>query len=295
MKRNLLLILFVLLMVPTLQAQFAKPLKSRMMTDSRNNLPLSLGITGSYGWNDMMYSAVKTAKTVGYHGPTGGIAIEYNAFKTFSVGFGASFAMRGFRKETSTQVLTDYTHSTTTHVNYEMRLKAVEARIPLMLYLGSSDSWKPYIYIAPRVSLWLGDSIRWERTYENDSYAPLVYKAALSKDNIAPYDISAVAGIGLCHRALIGQTQLFVKLDVSYGLSVLSNFSESEVLAYNAAHSEAGETETDPFVFHGWGDIQHEELGWRRLQNVEARLTVLIPLKKHLKDACAFDQGMKKK
>ena len=282
-------------MVPTMQAQFAKPLKSRMMTDSRNNLPLSLGITGSYGWNDMMYSAVKTAKAVGYHGPTGGIAIEYNAFKTFSVGFDASFAMRGFRKETTTQFLTDYTHSTSAHVNYEMSLKAVEARLPLTLYLGSSDSWKPYVYIAPRVSLWLGDSIRWERTYDNNSYAPLVYKAALSKDNIAPYDISAVAGIGLCHRALIGHTQLFVKFDLSYGLSVLSNFSESEVQAYNAAHSEAGETDPNPFVFHGWGDIQHEELGWRRLQNVEARLTVLIPLKKHLKDACAFDQGMRKK
>lgn len=282
-------------MMPTMQAQFAKPLKSRMMTDSRNSPLVSLGITGSYGWNDMVYSAVNTAKAAGYHGPTGGIAIEYNAFKTFSVGLDASYAMRGFRKETSTRFLTDYTHSTSTHVNYEMNLKAVEARIPLTLYLGSSDSWKPYVYVAPRVSLWLGDIIRWERTYDNDSYAPLVYKAALSKDNITPYDISAVAGVGLCHRALIGHTQLFVKFDLSYGISVLSNFSESEVQAYKAAHSGANETETNPFVFYGWGDIQHEELGWRRLQNVEARLTVLIPLKKPLKDACAFDQRMKKR
>ena len=281
----------LLLTTLPMEAQFAKPLKNSRVNESRNNLPISLGITGSYGWNDMLYSAVKEAKAVGYHGPTGGLAVEYNAFKTLAVGLDASYAMRGFRKATSTLFLTSYTTTTMTHVNYEMRLKAAEVRIPVTLYLGSDDRWKPYVYLAPRVDVWLGDRICWERTYDDASYAPLVYKAALGKDNIALYDISAVAGVGICHRTLIGHMQMFVKLDVSYGLSVLSNFSKSEVEAANAAHSEA--TAQDPFVFHGWGDIAHEELGWRRLQNVEARLTLLIPLRNHLKDACAFEQQMK--
>ena len=87
-------------------------------------------------------------------------------------------------------------------------------------------------------------------------------------------------GVGLCNRFMAGRTQFFLKLDLSYGLSVLSNFSEHEV--------------DEDVVFQGWGDIAHETLGQRRLQNVEARLTLMMPLGTYLKDACAFDQRMKK-
>lgn len=287
MKKYLLLIVFALVVTLPTKAQFAKPLKSNKLNDCRNNLPLSLGLTGSYGWNDMIYTATNRVKAIGYHAPTLGLAAEYNAFNGLSVGLEASYAMRGTRKESITTFLTDFSTTTTARVNYEMTLRAIEAQIPVTYYLGSNNSWKPYVYLAPRVSVWLGDSIRWERTYDNGSYTPVMHQSALNKDNIKPYDIGAMAGLGLCSRMLVKRTQLFVKFDVSYCISVLSNFSNNEVQA-----SEASQT---TFVFEGWGDIEHENLGRRYLQNVEARLTLLIPLRKHLKDACAFDQRMKKK
>ena len=109
----------------------------------------------------------------------------------------------------------------------------------------------------------------------------MVYETELTKATAKPFDVSAVAGVGLCSRFLVSRTQFFVKFDLSYGISVLSNFSQHEV--------------NEDVTFHGWGDIDHETLGKRYLQNVEARLTLLMPLRKSLKDACAFDQRMKKK
>ena len=95
-----------------------------------------------------------------------------------------------------------------------------------------------------------------------------------------PFVISAVVGLGSCSRIMLKQTRLFLKFDLSYGMSVLNNFSQQEV--------------EETVTFQGWGDIEHETLGQRRLQNVEARLTLLVPLRKSLKDACAFDQKMRK-
>ena len=108
----------------------------------------------------------------------------------------------------------------------------------------------------------------------------MVFDSELNKATMKPYDISAVAGVGLCHRFLVSRTQFFMKFDLSYGISVLSNFSQQEV--------------DETIAFQGWGDIEHETLGNRYLQNVEARLTLLLPLRKRLKDACAFEQKMKK-
>lgn len=286
MKKNLLLILIVLTVALPLKAQFAKPLSTKKASIS-SNTRWNLGITGSYGWNDMIYTATDKVKAVGYHAPTFGLATEYHAFDNLAVGLDVSYAMRGTRKESSTLFLTGYSTTTMTHVNYEMTLRAIEARIPVTFYIGSSDNWKPYVYLAPRISMWLGDSICWKRTYDNNSYAPVVYRSNVNIDNIKPYDIAAVAGLGLCHRVLVGRFQFLVKVNVSYGISVFNNFSKNEIQA-----SEAAQT---PFVFHGWGDIEHENLGKRYLQNAEAHLTLFIPLKKPLKDACAFDQRMKKR
>ena len=268
-----------------LQAQFAKPLKSRNLNTSNSSF-ISVGITGSYAANDMIYTAMHKGEFRVYHGPTAGIAVEYNTMKNIGIGLDVSYVMRGAKEATSSTFLSSYSTTTTARVNYEMSLKGIEARVPVTLYLGSGETVKPYVYLAPRVSLWLGDSIRWKRTYDDASYAPVVYTHAVDKGTMNPYDISVVAGLGVCSRIMLGQMPLFLKFDVNYGISVLSNFSKEEIAAANES--------SEGFVFYGFGDVEHEELGRRHLQNAEARLTILIPIKKRLKDACAFNQGMRK-
>lgn len=279
MKKLVFLLIFSLLSVASLQAQFAKPLKSKSLI-VRNTSPFSIGVTGSFAANDMWYTAVSEAKLSPYLAPTAGLAFEWNTMQRVSVGIDASYAMRGTNEVFSTEFLTSYTTTTFARVDYAMQMTAVEVRIPVTLYLGYGETFRPYVYVAPRFDLWLNGDLRWERTYDNESYAPVTYESELNKATIRPYDISAVAGVGVCSRLMLKQTRLFLKFDLSYGMSVPGNFSQQEV--------------NEEIPFQGWGDIEHETLGQRRLQNVEARLTLLLPLRKRLKDACAFDQQMKK-
>ena len=292
MKKRLILFLIGVLSVVSLHAQFAKPLRSRNYI-CRNTSSLSLGITGSFAANDMLYSAVSKSKLTPYLAPTFGLAAEWNTMRRISIGLDASYAMRGTNEVFATEFLTGYHTTTFARVNYSMTMNGVEIRMPFTYYIGYGENFRPYLYVAPRFTLWLNGNVKWGRTYDDNSYAPLVYESELNKATIAPYDISAVAGVGLCARVLMQRTRFFVKLDVAYGIG-LGNFSPNEVNAANAAHDESAEATENPFVFHGWGDIEHETLGTRYLQNVEARLTFLVPLRKPLKDACAFDQKMRK-
>ena len=279
MKKRLILLLFGVLSVASLQAQFARPLKSRNYT-CRNTGSISVGITGSFAANDMIYSAVSKSILTPYLAPTFGLAAEWNAMHRVSIGLNASYAMRGTKKVFASELLTSYTTLTFARVHYSMVMNGVEVRVPVTYYIGYDENIRPYVYVAPRFTLWMNGNVKWERTYDDGSYAPVVYETELNNATIAPYDLSAVAGVGLCSRVLINRTQFFVKLDLSYGLSVMSNFSQHEV--------------NEDVVFQGWGDIEYETLGRRYLQNVEARLTLLMPLRKALKDACSFDQRMRR-
>lgn len=279
MKKCFFILILSHFFVVSLQAQLAKPLKNRNYT-CYNTSSLSVGITGSFAANDMFYSAVTKAKLSPYLAPTFGFAAEWNTMRRISIGLDASYAMRGTNEVFATEFLTSYSTSNFARVDYTMVMNSVEIRVPITYYLGYGENMRPYLYVAPRFDLWLNGNARWERTYDDESYAPLVYESELNKAIIAPYDLSMVAGVGLCSRILIKRMQFFVKFDLSYGLSVLSNFSQHEV--------------AEDVAFQGWGDIEHETLGMRYLQNVEARLTLLMPLRKFLKDACAFDQKIKK-
>lgn len=279
MKKVFLILVFGLLLASTSEAQFAKPLKSRSDAQ-RSTHPFSIGVTGSFAANDMMYTSVSKSKLTPFLGPTFGIAAEWNAMNGFAVGLDASYAMRGTNEAFAVEFLTSFSSTTFAHVNYSLAMNGVEIRLPFTYYFGGGAIFKPYVYVAPRFNLWLNGNIKWERTYEDENYAPLVYEKELDDASLAPYDLGAVAGLGVGSRITVNHTHFFVKFDLSYGMGLMSNFSQHEV--------EGNVT------FQGWGDIQHETLGKRYLRNVEARLTLLIPLRKPLKDACSFDQRMRK-
>lgn len=272
MRMRTLLLVFGLLVVMTAQAQFAKPLKKK--ADEKK--AFCLGVTGSYAANDMIYSTVTQSSFQPVHAPTYGVALEWGAMQRLSVGMNASYVIRGNKEAFATEFLTSYNSTTFARVKYDMSLSGIELRVPFTVYFGEGELLKPYIYLAPCLSVWLDGNIRWERTYDDASFQPVVFESGLTDAMIRPFDLGAEAGAGLCSRLKIGRRALLVKLDLGYGLSVLSNFSQGEV--------------NESVVFEGWGDIAHESLGQRRLQNAEARLTILLPLKKLPDDACNFNQ-----
>lgn len=279
MKKSLLILLLGLLPAVVCEAQFAKPLPRRS-AELRDAHPFSVGLTGSYAANDMYYTALSQSRLVPYHAPAFGLAVEWNAMNGFAMGFDAAYALRGTCEAFATEFQTSFTSVAVSRVDYALSVRGVELRIPLSYYLGDGGVVRPYVYVAPRFDLWLGGALRWERSYDDEAYPPVVYEKELDAASLSPYDLGLVAGLGLCGRVAVGHSWFFLKFDLSYGMSVLSDFSEREV---------GGDV-----VFQGWGDIGHEVLGERYLRDVEARLTLLVPLRKPLKDACSFEQKMRK-
>ena len=142
MKKRLILLLFGVLSVVSLHAQFAKPLKNRNYL-CRNTSSLSVGVTGSFAANDLMYTAVSKSILTPYLAPTFGLAVEWNTMHRISVGLDASYAMRGANEVFATEFLTSYSTSTFARVHYTMTMNGVEARLPIPYYIGYGESIRP--------------------------------------------------------------------------------------------------------------------------------------------------------
>lgn len=272
MRERLPLLLCCLLAFTTLQAQFAKPLKKK----TASSKVFSVGLTGCYAANDMIYSAVSSSAMHPFLAPSFGLVAEWNTMGRFSVGVDVSYVMRGDKEAFATELLTSYSTTTFARVRYETSLNGVELRVPLTCYIGSGSHLRPYVYVAPRFCLWTGGQYRWERLYDDGSYSPLAFEGEVTRVMLRPFDLGAIAGVGLCGCLKLSRMRVFVKLDLGYGVNVMNNFSQSEV--------------DEEVLFQGWGDIGHERLGERRLHNMEARLTLLLPLQRPVPDACDFNQ-----
>ena len=204
MKKCVFLLFFGLFAMFTAQAQFAKPLKKKKIHPDERFL--SVGLSGSYAANDMVYSSITKSAFSPMWAPTFGLALEWNTSYFFAVGLDASYVMRGTNEAFATEFLVNYSTSTFARENYAMSLNGIELRVPLSFYFGDGEVIRPYVFVAPRFGLWLGGQVNGD------------------------------------------------------------------------------------VAFQGWGDIAHEDLGKRFLQKAEVRLTLLLPLKRPLDDACDFNQ-----
>ena len=80
MRRCFVILVFVLLSAVSLQAQFAKPLKNRNFV-CNNTSAFSIGVTGSFAANDMLYTSVSKALFSPYLGPMAGLAMEWKTMQ----------------------------------------------------------------------------------------------------------------------------------------------------------------------------------------------------------------------
>lgn len=276
MKR-ILVLLFIVSLLPftSLYAQVGgkKPLTQKNYANS-NASGISVGVKAGGVCNDLIYSSVKQAKARGLFGPIAGIAFEWNASNVFSVGFDALYAVHGGRKAIDSEFQTSFTETNTAQVDYRMTMNCVDFRIPLTCYLGYESDTRAYCFIAPNFSLVLNGNIEWHRTYlnENAFVNALDYEVPLTKANARPYEISVVAGIGVCRRFQINQLKMLVKVDLAYDFGLMNDFSDAEL--------------NHEVTFVGWGGSDQESLGTRHMQALELKASLMIPIKKPLKDAC---------
>ena len=77
-----------------------------------------------------------------------------------SIGMDLSYARRGTRKAFSTELLTSYSTTTHAHVDYTLSMNALELRVPITLWIGYDETVRPYLFVAPRLDLWLGGNVK---------------------------------------------------------------------------------------------------------------------------------------
>ena len=208
----------------------------------------------------------------------GGIALEHMLTNNFSIGLNAVYAQHNvalryeddnfpIRFDEATQTVV---HGTKRNL-FRARYHAVEAYIPLTFYLtlSGAKNVRPYVYVAPRVSYQLPDSLfsvhnhmTLETTYlEGDgAVSPATETTGFDANTYKTLNVGATVGIGSQFRIETSNYYFAVKFDLSANMYGLSSFTDV--------------------------DLQDEFKHLRHGADAHASLTVQLPIKKRLKGAC---------
>jgi hypothetical protein len=288
------LLLSLLLLGNIAEAQFAKPLRNNNLT-ANSEAKYSIGLIGGisatrwYHWGGTntvydqpytMFGQGNPISTTLINNALFGLNVERRLNNHFAIGLEALYANR------STQMSYDLTLADSIGYNslYHRALDSVSYhelffQVPLTYYFGEeTNSVRPYVFIAPRVTLPLSGGMRWVNSkYIEDavegSQLSVVDTAsvALSKSNMRSWNIGAVVGLGLQFRIPVGSYYIKAKIDASYHLGLLDTFSPYEQDGIDQVTGQA---------------IDPELIGKRYIGNATAKLTLAFPIKKMPKDAC---------
>ena len=172
--------------------------------------------------------------------------------------------------------------------NFTANYRTIEAYVPFTYYIGlaSTKNIKPYVYIAPRFSLLLPvkqNQMTYSATYY-DAFgltpitdtliipsSPVVPTDTLfpTSNNQAPFNastyrklnIGGTIGIGSLFRINISNYYFLIKFDVSANMDAITTFKKGQVV-------------NDEFIHQRYNASAY------------ATLTLMLPIKKPLQDAC---------
>ena len=256
MNRKLHILLVILLALQLnihAQTQYRKALKSQ---ESGGNLAISdytVGVKLGCPWSVMPDSEIEGVTYTGYFGYTFGLVVERH-FPRFSVAVEALFSQKGTRMYYDQTYQTSLTEHGTLPHSFILGYNLAAVRIPVTYYFKGTfkdDKVVPYFFIGPQVEI------------------PLPFNATLREgkfvfeDNQALHpNVSAVAGLGLMARIPLDGSAIILKLDVGGGFGVLNLAQE------------------------GYTVLPKDKC--IRSHTAEANLTVIIPIKRILRDACYY-------
>ena len=224
----------------------------------------------------------------------GGLSAEYMISQKFSIGLNAVYARHNFRLEHSNDrypigwnTIHNSIHYAERKDYFSAKYHSIEAYIPFTYYLilQSAKNVKPYGFVAPRVSYVfnqlpfnLGKTAS-QMTSGNtilDCYYPLFHvlhaeqihpgehttesTVGFSKDNYRLLNVGATLGLGSQFRINTSSYYFLVKFDISANFNTLSTYSRADALLY------------------------HHKV--RYSADAHASLTLQLPVKKVMKDAC---------
>lgn len=312
-------------------AQFAKPLPKKQ--DSWSEAQFSVGIIGGVsatrwihqgGANTVFEQPLTTIAldstflTTALNNALVGITVQKKLGDYHAVGLDVIYANRN--TELSNKYISSDSidhHSIKIRDHSNIQYSELLFQIPITQYLTSSTkAIRPYIFIAPRVTIPLQGSIDLEkdsfvtgfsmfsRNNTTDSLsAPQSIPISnttdtLSARNMYRWNIGAVVGLGIQFRIPVGSYYFDTKLDASCHLGLLNTYSKYERGLVTKKDSKGndildpnGNPVLDlPINLNTGSPIDPSLLGKRYTSNATVKLTLLFPIKKIQKDAC-FNWG----
>ena len=223
---------------------------------------VSLGLKGGVNVPRMLYfqnealSQLPQAFTLT---PTGGLFVDIPLSETVVLAPEAMYVQRG----------TDmtYEHRSGAQVHYTMSASYADLRLPLEVKWPVSNSFQPYLVVGAEGGMRLFGQIHMDRT------DPIAMDETIDVGdaNLALVHAGAFAGLGVRSKVNVGASYLWLKLSVTAHQGVLDSYAKGEKEDTSQALNVNA----------------YQITGYRLPQGLEACLSVAIPLKARMDDACA--------
>lgn len=268
--------------------QYKKPITSPRDRIESSNAKWNIGLVGgpnlttwlhfhsleAADWSLQSYNPLLISKKGNSLGYFGGIAVEYMLRNNLSVGLNVIYAQHNMDLLYIDSHFPYQWDATGDSIKYIQREKTfstsyrtIEAYVPISYYvsLGSSKNVRPYVFVAPRVSYLLPDSISQmsHGTLYTNGADTISYSNISVGYNINTFrnlNVGLTLGAGAQFRINMNNYYFLMKLDVSANMYALSTFTAADLL----------------------NEFNH----LRYSTDAHATLTIMLPLKKQLKGAC---------
>ncbi len=286
MKKTLLIGILILFTVSlNAQGQYQKALRSSKQGTSLAFSDYTIGLKFGCPWSVMLDSKLSKVNYTGNIGYTIGLVAE-RYFQRISVGIEGMLSQKGTKIYYDMPYQSSLTETDIFHREYYLGYNVVSVRIPVTYYFKGAimdDKAVPYVFIAPQVDIpmtfnatlrngtFLYEKPASQTTYT--TYDDVVNKVTKPIDTKSLFNIGALAGIGLMGRIPTENSAIIIKFDIAanYGLR---NLAEEGFIWKK-------DPDTGKLVLK-------DNIRTIRTHDVEANLTIILPIKKRLRDACFY-------
>lgn len=290
MKKSNIIIIALILCFSCLSAsaqtkkQYNKPLQSGNAAKTSTDARYNVGITGGGTLTEWIHLGGSNTHfrqpILSSIGVIGGVAVERVINKSTTIGIEGLYAIR------QTELSHTLEHFPTAidvwdNIDKQFNVNYTEIAIqaPFSIYLNNTANApiRPYVFAAPRFTLPLSGTMRWQRQYANDSlYHPSLNQDTtinMSSKNFKPYNIGLVLGGGVLLRINMNNYYFLVKVDASYHVGFINTHTKNEI-----------ESQINGVI--GSNYIEPKLLEKRFSTDANLKLSLFFPLKKQLKGAC---------
>ena len=253
--------------------------------EAQYNIGLIGGATSTY-W--MHFGGTKTKYNEPFNfGIVGGLAVERMLNSNTSISLEGLYAMRNL--QLNYEVLRfpvqfptpDDDGNRDFYRQLDINYQEVDVQIPLTYYFSKS-AIRPYIFVAPRVSIPLSGTMVWQKKQiegygtEDQHFieeGATIDTVTMSAQNARQWNVGLVAGAGVLFKLNVSNYYFLVKADLSAHSTAINSFASEEI--HGESQNVIGASYIDPFL-----------LGMRFNTDVMAKVTIMFPLKKQLQGAC---------